>query len=177
MVDAALLKLIYGWLHRPPWLAVMWCVTRLGATEIALPLAAVLLMESLIRRKPRALSWLGIPLAAAVVEGLKIVVHRPRPWAVDPMFGPPPAHVTLSFPSGHAAMAFALATALSLRWPKGRAGWFGVATLVALSRLALGLHWPTDVAAGALIGWGVVRAAARIEQAVRRRAAGPAATR
>jgi membrane-associated phospholipid phosphatase len=59
-----------------------------------------------------------------------------------------------SFPSGHSVTAFAAATAIGwfaprLRWPL-----YGLAALVALSRVALGAHYPSDVLAGAMLGIG-----------------------
>lgn len=70
----------------------------------------------------------------------------------------------LSFPSGHTTLAFALAAAVGLRWPRWRAVSLGLAAAVGLSRVALGLHWPTDVLAGAVLGWGVVSGVAWVER-------------
>ncbi len=57
-----------------------------------------------------------------------------------------------SLPSGHTAVAFALAGSLAQHQPQLSALGYGVATLVGLSRLSLGRHWPSDVLAGAIIG-------------------------
>ena len=57
-----------------------------------------------------------------------------------------------SFPSGHAATIFSLATAMSLFWPKYRAYFFVVAFAIALSRIILTSHFVSDVIAGAFIG-------------------------
>jgi undecaprenyl-diphosphatase len=58
-----------------------------------------------------------------------------------------------SFPSDHAAAAFAIAFAVLAfsRW--GGVAFLAAATLVGLSRIALGLHYPSDVLAGLLVGW------------------------
>lgn len=76
-----------------------------------------------------------------------------------------PASNSGSMPSLHAANAFAVATAVTLLLP--RAGWvaFPFATLIALSRVGVGVHWPSDVlvgaATGAAIGLLLVRLARR----------------
>lgn len=57
-----------------------------------------------------------------------------------------------SFPSGHTAASFAAATALSTFYPNAAPLSFGLATLVGASRVHLGHHFPSDAAAGALIG-------------------------
>src|SRR5260221_14243842 len=66
-----------------------------------------------------------------------------------------PAYKAGSFPSGHATTAFAIGGLLALGL---RARWLvvlivGVATLVALSRAVVGVHWPLDILAGAFGGW------------------------
>ena len=63
---------------------------------------------------------------------------------------------SLSFPSGHTSLAFTTATALSLKYPK----WYIIApsylwaSSVGYSRMNLGVHYPSDVVAGALLGAG-----------------------
>ena len=89
---------------------------------------------------------------------LKPLIGRVRPFAVNPTVSlliPPP--VDASFPSGHTAASFAsvaaLKTANSRLWKPALA----LAVVIALSRLYLYAHWPTDIlggaAVGALAGW------------------------
>ena len=87
---------------------------------------------------------------------LKPLVHRPRPFEVLGMrylIGPAPSGY--SFPSGHAAAAFAGAVAWILRAARsalGRSLPLAYALLVGWSRIYLGTHWPSDVLAGAVLG-------------------------
>lgn len=66
-----------------------------------------------------------------------------------------------SFPSGHAASAFAFATGAGLELPRLRLPLFGVATAVASSRVYTGVHYPGDVVVGAAIGAVVAHASTR----------------
>jgi diacylglycerol kinase family enzyme/membrane-associated phospholipid phosphatase len=67
-----------------------------------------------------------------------------------------------SFPSGHAASAFAFATGIGLEQPRLRLPLGGLAAAVAFSRVYTGVHYPADVAAGAVIGAGVAMASTRV---------------
>ncbi|MCP5029852.1 MAG: phosphatase PAP2 family protein [Actinomycetia bacterium] len=98
---------------------------------------------------------LAVALGAesALVNGLiKSVVQRDRPDA-DP--ADRPMHLrqpkTSSFPSGHASSAFLAAGLLAPRSRGGRA-WYGVATVVATSRIHVRIHHASDVVAGAVLG-------------------------
>jgi undecaprenyl-diphosphatase len=92
-------------------------------------------------------------LALGIAHVIAEIWARPRPYAVHPgshLFIAP-SHDP-SFPSDHATAAFAIAVALFLRHRK--AGWLalGLATVVSIARVAVGTHYPADIAAGALIG-------------------------
>ncbi len=80
-----------------------------------------------------------------VVEVLKRVVDRPRPDGEH-------KRSNASFPSSHAANAFALASVLTARWRRAGAPLFLLAGLVAFSRMYLNRHFLSDVVVGALIG-------------------------
>jgi len=84
-------------------------------------------------------------VASAVV---KVLVGRARP-AFDPAIALPASD---SFPSGHATTAFGAAVATAILVPRLRVPALVLAALVALSRVYLGVHFPLDVLAGALLG-------------------------
>jgi membrane-associated phospholipid phosphatase len=103
-------------------------------------------------------------LAALVVNGLKHLIGRPRPkfahsgeWQLAPSW----ASGLDSFPSGHSAASFAVATVLATRFPAVGPLCLGIAAFVALSRILRGSHFPTDVLGGAVMGVisGVIAAA------------------
>ena len=105
------------------------------------------------------------------VKLLKGTFARPRPIAVllD-------ARVLVesgagySFPSGHATLAFAVAFVFAAKYPKFRYPLFALAALVALSRIYIGMHFPSDVLAGAALGSAVGLAVTSIERIVSKKA-------
>lgn len=95
--------------------------------------------------------------AFALTYGLKYIVDRARPYESYPdRIHPYSLESDPSFPSGHTATAFALATSLCIRYPK----WYVIAPSalwacsVGVSRMNEGVHYPTDVLAGAALGAG-----------------------
>lgn len=92
---------------------------------------------------------------------LKPLFHRIRPSAElgAILVGSP--KVDYSFPSGHATIAFAMAIVLSRYEPRWRGLFYTLATLISLSRIYLGVHYPLDVLGGVLLGWGLGRAVRR----------------
>jgi membrane-associated phospholipid phosphatase len=99
-------------------------------------------------------SWLICALLGPVAIGLnyaiKLAVKRPRPVleGLPPLGGAPSS---LSFPSAHATSSFAVATAM-VRVDPAMGGAFVVAIALSLGRPYLGMHYPSDVLAGAFIG-------------------------
>ena len=120
-----------------------------------------------LRRRPRAVPMTALLAAGAFAvasllsDAVKALVGRERPPVADAGIS---ALIHLpgdpSFPSGHAATAFAAAGVVALRYPALRLPLLGLAALIALSRVYLGVHYPLDVIAGAALGlavaWAVV---------------------
>jgi membrane-associated phospholipid phosphatase len=99
-------------------------------------------------------SWLICALLGPFAIGLnyavKLAVRRPRPVleGLPPLGGAPSS---LSFPSAHATSSFAVATAMTRVDPLGGLA-FVLAFALALGRPYLGMHYPSDVLAGAVLG-------------------------
>lgn len=102
-------------------------------------------------------SALAIGLANGISFGLKMAVERDRPFVTYPNDIKKRTHVgPYSFPSGHTTAAFATATALSLSaktWQVAVPA-YTYAGFVAYSRMRLGVHYPTDLLGGMVIGIG-----------------------
>lgn len=128
-----------------------------GAVWLALGVAGSVRAASGRRRAWRR-ATLTVALAYGANTALKLAVGRRRPE----LGGLPPLAKTptrLSFPSAHSSTSFAGALAYS-RLGAPRAPLYGLAGALALSRLYLGLHHPSDVLAGALLGSAVAAARA-----------------
>jgi membrane-associated phospholipid phosphatase len=105
-----------------------------------------------------------------VNQGLKRLFNRRRPTvAGDPRF-PVRRPTTSSFPSGHSSAAFFAATLLTQRDGLRAAPlWFGIAGVVSTSRAYVRIHYPSDVAAGALVGAALGQGALALVRAIRSR--------
>jgi undecaprenyl-diphosphatase len=107
------------------------------------------------RRLPPAVfsGLLAVGAAAALTSVFKGLCDRVRPALADPgIEALVPTPDSASFPSGHAATAFAAAIAVAAFYPRLRWPLLGLAALVGLSRIYLGVHYVLDVLAGAALG-------------------------
>jgi membrane-associated phospholipid phosphatase len=93
-------------------------------------------------------------LVAVISQGVKTFISRARPFTTHSFIEKLSEGGDSSFPSGHTAEAFAIAASLSLLFVKKKIiiPVFSWAVLVAYSRMALGVHYPSDVLGGMLIG-------------------------
>jgi decaprenylphosphoryl-5-phosphoribose phosphatase len=104
---------------------------------------------------PRRKRWLAAAALAPAAIGLnfavKMAVRRRRPEldGLPPLGGAPSS---LSLPSAHATASFASATAMSRIAPRRAPGLYAGAALMALTRPYLGMHYPSDVVVGAVLG-------------------------
>jgi membrane-associated phospholipid phosphatase len=152
-----------------PLVTIFEWINLAGSWEVLAPALLLLLLFPRARRCWWA--WLALMILAPILEGLlKEVVSRPRPHGTA--FG---------FPSGHATAAAAYFGALI--YAAGdlpatarrlvRAGAVVMILLVALARIILRAHWPSDVVGGIALGLTCVTAAALISSSTARLPAGP----
>jgi undecaprenyl-diphosphatase len=133
----------------------MLLASALGAGGFVWWVTALIAMVFPARRSAAYRMLLAGLFAWAISEfAIKPAFDRARPFAVDASITVIDAKPqTASFPSGHAAMAVAYAMAGSRLLPGSGWIWWPLAALVAVSRLYIGVHWPSDVLGGALLGF------------------------
>lgn len=132
-------------------------------SEYALGIGTPLLMGSIALINRDSLLWRkSLVITASVVANtgatyvFKRLFDRPRPGVSYPEIQAFEAEKRFSFPSGHTSNAFVTATSLSLAFKK----WYVIvpayawASTVGYSRMHLGMHYPSDVLAGAIVGAG-----------------------
>lgn len=153
-IDAWVFMNVNMWGARPVWLdRLMLGLTQLGSGVTALVLA--LLFFQMGQRRLAYALILGTLALWLLVELLKAIIRRPRPYALEGIRMVGARMPGRSFPSGHSSQSFfiaalitaALAPPLSLG-----IGLYLMASLVGLTRLYVGAHYPRDVLAGAVLG-------------------------
>jgi undecaprenyl-diphosphatase len=150
-LDLKLLRAMRTRGHTPDMEAVAKALGKAGNNALVWVLLGITLA---LLDPDRRESWLICaalgPIAIGLNYGLKLVVKRPRPVleGLPPLGGAPSS---LSFPSAHALSSFAVATAM-FRVDPATAGAFVFALALSLGRPYLGMHYPSDVLAGAVLG-------------------------
>lgn len=122
----------------PIWVVTSLCLLVLGDGQSHLAVLA---------------AALAVAMSIMVFMSVKNLVGRPRPCeaggGVSPMMAAPDK---FSFPSGHTMTAFAVWGAFSVGLPFLSPAYLATAMIIGLSRVYLGLHYPTDVLVGAFLG-------------------------
>lgn len=150
--------IVFVWMNF--WFGHLSDVFWANVTFLVDTAAAFALVSLLLQRRERAVfaAIVGGIICGIVIRLLKMYFDDPRPPAVlnGSLFNViGEAYRGHSFPSGHAATAFFISGLLIAFFKSQSAYWicltFGV--LGALSRVAVGVHWPTDILVGSAIGW------------------------
>jgi undecaprenyl-diphosphatase len=175
--DLGVQALVHGW-ESPPLTAAMRTLTFIGSIQVFIPtliaaLALMLLTEPKVegrrvvrKRQVTAIFVLAVGGALVLNEVFKSYFHRARPvvpWSIGD-------EKTFSFPSGHSLFSMVLYGLIAYMVLERKSpGWHRLAVTLAagamtfgigVSRIYLGMHWPTDVLAGWMTGfvwlWGVM---------------------
>lgn len=140
---------------KPLWLFVRYAFAHVvGAAGIFI---AVLVLQP-DRKRAVIGAAIAVAVTAIVANLAQGVIGRLRPNQAEshldfvPVFSELLSKQKVSFPSGEAATAFALATALAWLYPRGRAGFYALGALAACARLVNGAHYLSDVVGGAILG-------------------------
>ncbi len=155
--DTSALLYIQDFLRTPVLTAIMVFLSRIGDFGFVWIFIGFIL---LLRRKTRrgAFDMLVCLLAAYIINDLvlKVIFERIRPYEViNELKILVPPESTYSFPSGHANSSFASALALTLAFGRKGALAYIPAVLIAVSRCYVGVHYPSDVLAGMIVGTAV----------------------
>ena len=131
---------------------IMPIITSIGSGEGIFILSLLVLALAKGEKKKAALIfWAGLTVTYYVSVVLKGAIARPRPFVVLPAVHLLISGSSFSFPSTHTMQSFMAATVAS-RYFGWRALFFGFALLVGISRITLGVHYPSDILAGAVLG-------------------------
>lgn len=132
----------------------MISITMLGDRLLAFGIWFVcFLSEKANVRKTARILFVSLIASVAVVEVLKHMIDRPRPCEVlSGVVWLGNVRVGFSFPSAHTAVSFVLASVFGSAYKRFATALFILATSVGISRVYLGVHYPSDVIGGALIG-------------------------
>ena len=162
--DHNLMRRVHRW-RAPRWFRI-WMIasTRAGDGWLWGAMAVAFLMfGGAPRFRAVGAATLAAASGIALFLFLKKRTGRQRPCAIEPHVWAtllPPDH--FSFPSGHTITAFAITTVVSLFYPSLLVLMLFVACSIALSRIVLGMHFLSDVVAGAGIGIALAFGAARL---------------
>ena len=155
-IDGSVTPSLYEWAHSNGgrWRFFL-TVTHIGEALITTIIYLALVAVALIRRKLVVAAW--VLVTAAIYPSLswvvKFLVNRQRPVTADPAL----TFQQTSFPSGHSGSSMTVALTVYFVLAMSTHGWrrvaigvvaFAVPALVGFSRMALGVHYPTDVLAG-----------------------------
>ena len=179
-IDAPMAKLAAG--LDPSIARLLLAFSQIGSANWMLvasaAVGAVALAFATRARRPRARAgfavlamragflFLTVALSVLLVQAIKYGLGRAQPhmmsqWGVFHFSMFSPDALTASFPSGHATTAFAAAAVMALFAPRWQGAVFALALAVAVARIAVGAHFPSDVLGGMVLGMALAFALAR----------------
>ena len=135
--------------------------TSNSITPISIGVPSIVLAVGLIKKdstiKNKGFYLVGTAVVSGIItSAMKLSIKRDRPFTTYPEIEKGSSGGGYSFPSGHTSSAFATATSLSIAFPK----WYVItpslvwASGIGYSRMHLGVHYPSDILVGAIVGSG-----------------------
>lgn len=154
--DDLFIDLINGRMKNKHLDTFMYRVTDLGGAIFSTLIAMVFILFG-----SKNIKYIGIEcmfvlgISQIVVQGLKKILSRERPYKIIEQLNTFGIDLSdYSFPSGHTTASFSIASTLALNIPRISLIVFFLALIIGISRIYLGVHYPTDVAAGIILGVG-----------------------
>lgn len=162
-LDFAIFQWLNSWAGVSEWLDVLiifsaiflWYWVMAGILVFPVASFFTKYRHNLSRHKELFLAAFVSAFAArfVITELIHFFYNRPRPFEILSGLTQLADHAAgSSFPSGHASLAFAAAGAVSFYYPKTSIIFWAAAILIGLGRVAAGIHWPSDILAGAVVG-------------------------
>ncbi|MBN2427305.1 MAG: phosphatase PAP2 family protein [Deltaproteobacteria bacterium] len=153
-VEAKMVLRVTSWRRFRPLTALLRTASRLGDGPLwYLTAIALVTFGGTVELWAVLAATVSIFICVGLFTFLKKLIGRPRPfeiWADLSCQMPPPDR--FSFPSGHTMTAFAACSSLFVLIPASLGVFLPIAILIGFSRIFLGLHYPTDVLVGAMLG-------------------------
>jgi undecaprenyl-diphosphatase len=149
-----------GWWSSPVLDHVLPWLTHLGSNFAVI---FFIILSWILTKQRKVLGRLALLFAiqSGILYGLKFLIQRQRPLYFLEMASKlskgPGEILDPSFPSAHTLFAFMMATLLTAWFPRYRIIFFILAGFIGWTRIYLGLHYPTDVIAGGLLGYGITK--------------------
>lgn len=140
------------------------------AAPLSLLTAGIIRQDAVLKKEAVYMAG-GFIVSAIITQGMKRVIKRDRPFVTYPYIVQKDEGGGYSMPSGHTSAAFCTATSLSLLFPK----WYVIApaylyaAAVGYGRMYEGVHYPTDVFVGAVVGAGSAWLAYKAEKWIDRK--------
>ena len=154
-VDLSLFNILHGLANKSP--AADWLIIAVAKYLIFLVGVSILMWAIYNWKKQKDIQkvFASVVAAYAITIIISFIFYRPRPF-IELGLTPLIAHsANSSFPSRHAAASFAMAQSIFLCNKKFGVILIMIAVLISISRVFAGLHYVSDILAGAIIGIGV----------------------
>jgi membrane-associated phospholipid phosphatase len=135
----------------PAWIPVANLLSNIIGEPIYLGLAVTLALLVINKRRSAIETFIVFGVSGIVVTGLKHLIEAPRPYWIDPSIFGYAIETGYGMPSGHALVSMVVLGWLWLRHPRSFSLTLGASTiliLIGLSRIFLGVHYPSQVIAG-----------------------------